>query len=173
MGQAISKLTIKGYKSIRNLKDFELRNIRTIETGNRNLYLFDFSYLFKKDIDPDGYSYGTACLIVSDRFKSGDEFVNICRRDWTEVMISDKVDMGESLFAQKFLVLSKNPFKAKEIVNYSIQEIMFNHLKKPLINPVSVYISPGGATVLTGRTEKPERLHDLIDLARRIEAAME
>jgi len=30
MGQAISKLTIKGYKSIRNLEDFELRNINVL-----------------------------------------------------------------------------------------------------------------------------------------------
>ncbi len=30
MGQAISKLTIKGYKSIRNLEDFELRNINIL-----------------------------------------------------------------------------------------------------------------------------------------------
>ena len=30
MGQAISKLTIKGYKSIRNLKNFELRNLNIL-----------------------------------------------------------------------------------------------------------------------------------------------
>ena len=30
MGQAISKLTIKGYKSIRNLEDFELRNLNIL-----------------------------------------------------------------------------------------------------------------------------------------------
>lgn len=152
--------------------NFDLYYIRTVETGKHNLYLFDFSYKYKKEIDTE-HSYGTACLIESNRFHSGGVSVDITGRDWTEVMQSDKVDMGESLFTRKFLVLSKDPVQAKEIVNYSIQAIMLNHLEKPLINPVSVYIGPGGAVVLTGGTLEHERLQDLIDLARRIEAVVE
>ena len=87
-------------------------------------------------------------------------------------MQSDTVDMGESLFARKFLVLSKNPAPAKEIVNDLIQAVMLNHLENPLLNPVSVYIGPGGIVVLTGHTVEHERLQELIDLARRIEAAV-
>ena len=119
------------------------------------------------------YTYGTACLIESNRFHSGGVPVVIAGRDWTEVMQSDKVDMGESLFARKFLVLSKDPVPAKKIVNHSIQAIMLNHLEKPVINPVSVYIGPGGAVVLTGRTSEHERLQNLISLARGIEAIVE
>ncbi len=152
--------------------DFDLSNIRTVETGKLNLYLFDFRYIHQKAIDTD-YAYGTACLIESNRFPSGGVSVDISWRDWTEVMQSDKVDMGESPFAQKFLVLSKDPVPAKEIVNSSIQAIMLNHLEKPLYNPVSVYIGPGGAVVQTGGTIEHERLQDLIDLARRIEAVVE
>jgi len=48
MGQAISKLTIKGYKSIRNLEDFELRNINILigpnGAGKSNFIEF-FSFL--------------------------------------------------------------------------------------------------------------------------------
>ena len=48
MGQAISKLTIKGYKSIRNLEDFELRNINILigpnGAGKTNFIEF-FSFL--------------------------------------------------------------------------------------------------------------------------------
>jgi len=79
---------------------------------------------------------------------------------------------GESLFAQKFLVLSKYPVMAKEIVNKSIQSIMLDYSEKPLYNPVCISIGPGGAVVLTGRTLEHERLQDLIDLAHRIEAVM-
>ncbi|MCK5767174.1 MAG: hypothetical protein KAH35_02210, partial [Candidatus Atribacteria bacterium] len=166
-------LKTKVAKIFWDLKDFDLYYIRTVEIGKLNLYLFDCSYLYRKELDADAYSYGTACLIESDRFHSGDVSVDIVRRDWTEVMLSDKIDLGESLFARKFLVLSKDPVPAKEIVNYSIQAIMLSHLKKPLINPVNVYIGPGGAVVLTGATLEHERLQDLIDLARRIEAEVE
>ncbi len=48
---------------------------------------------------------------------------------------------------------------------------MLEHLQKPLHNPVSVSLGPGGAVVLTDRTNEPERLQELIDLARRIESA--
>lgn len=160
-------------KILWDLKNVDLYSIRTVETGKRNLYLFDCKYLYIKDVDTDDYAYGTACLIESNRFHSGGVSVDICKRDWTEAMQSDKVDMGESLFARKFLVLSKDPVSAKEIVNDSIQAVMLNHLENPLFNPVSVYIGPGGTVVLTGHTGEHERLQDLIDLARRIEAAVE
>jgi hypothetical protein len=160
-------------KILWDLKNFDLYSIRTVETGKHNLYLFDCKYLYIKDVDTDDYAYGTACLIESNRFHSGGVSVDICKRDWTEKMQSDKVDMGESLFSRKFLVLSKDPVTAKEIVNDSIQAVMLNHLENPLFNPVSVYIGPGGTVVLTGHTVEHERLQDLIDLARRIEAAVE
>ena len=160
-------------KILWDLKNFDLYSIGTVETGKRNLYLFDCKYLYIKDVDTDSYAYGTACLIESNRFHSGGVSVDICKRDWTEKMQSDKVNMGESLFSRKFLVLSKDPVPAKEIVNDSIQAVMLNHLENPLFNPVSVYIGPGGTIVLTGHTVEHERLQDLIDLARRIEAAVE
>jgi hypothetical protein len=98
--------------------------------------------------------------------------VEIVTRDWTEVMQSDKVDMGESPFAEKFLVLSKEPGPARGIVNESIQAIMLEHLKKPLYNPVGMSLGQGGAIVLTGKTFEHECLQDIIDLARQIEAAV-
>lgn len=50
MGQAISKLTIKGYKSIRNLEDFELRNINILIGPNgagKSNFLSFFDFLLK------------------------------------------------------------------------------------------------------------------------------
>lgn len=153
--------------------NFEMYYIRTVETGQRNLYLFDCSYKNREATARVHDSHGTACFIQSNRFNSRGAPLDIAERDWTEVMQSDKVDMGESLFAQKFLVLSKYPAMTKEIVNKSIQSIMLDHSEKPLYNPVGISIGPGGAVVLTGRTLEHERLQDLIDLARRIEAAVE
>ena len=50
MGQAISKLTIKGYKSIRNLENFELRNINVLigpnGAGKSNFVSF-FEFLLR------------------------------------------------------------------------------------------------------------------------------
>ncbi|MCP3898457.1 MAG: hypothetical protein GY707_01840 [Desulfobacteraceae bacterium] len=166
-------LKMRVVKILWDLKDLGLHSIRTVETGKSNLYLFDCRYLYQKELGGADFSYGTACLIESDRFHSGSVAVGVSRRDWMEVMQSDKVDMGESLFAQKFLVQSKNPVPAKKIINRSIQAIMLDHLEKPLFNPVSVYIGPGGSVVLTGGTIEHEQLQYLIELARRIEAAVE
>ncbi len=146
-------------------------NIRTIETGQRSMYLFNCTYNYTEDSGRKSSSYGVACLIQSERFSPEIVAVDIVGRDWTEVMISDKVDMGQSPFAEKFLVLSKDPAAAKAAVSEAVQAIMIEHLKNPLDNPVRLTIGPGGAVVLTGRTDEPERLQDIIDLARRIESA--
>ncbi len=50
MGQAISKLTIKGYKSIRNLENFELRNLNILIGPNgagKSNFLSFFDFLLK------------------------------------------------------------------------------------------------------------------------------
>jgi len=152
--------------------NFDLQYIRTVETGQRRLYLFDCSYKHKESIARTSYSRGTACLVQSDRLLSVTVPLEIVTRDWTEVMIADKVDMGQSPFAEKFLVLSKDPGQAREIVNASIQAIMLQHLKKPLYNPVGVSLAPGGAIVLADRTFEHDLLQDILDLARQIEAAV-
>ncbi len=147
--------------------------IRTVETGQRSLYLFECSYKRKQASGRTSNYYGTACLVQSDRFRSVTVPVEIVPRDWTEVMTSDKVDMGESPFTEKFLVLSKNPGPAREIVNESIQSIILEHDKKASLQPCQGFHWPGGAVVLADRTFEHERLQDLLALARRIEAAVE
>ncbi len=153
--------------------NFDLQYIRTVETGQRSLYLFDCSYKHKEATAKVHDSQGTACLVQSDRLRSVTVPLEIVTRDWTEVMIADKVDMGQSPFAEKFLVLSKDPGPAREIVNASIQAIMLQHLKKPLYNPVGVSLGPGGAIVLADRTFEHDLLQDILALARQIEAAIE
>lgn len=163
-------LTAKVAEILSNYK-FNLYYIRTVETGQRNLYLFDCSYK-NRDSNSKNDFHGTACLVRSNRFRSAMAPVEISSRDWTEVMISDKVDMGESPFAQQFLVQSKDPDSAKRVVNEAIQATLLEHRSKPVSICDSVIIGPGGAVVLTGRTAEHDQLQDLLELARKLESAV-
>ncbi len=152
---------------------FDLSLIRTVETGKRNLYLFDCYYRFRIGTSTKGRP-GTACLIQSDRFKSAGSPVQICPRTMLDgKLLSDQVDMGDSPFAREFIVQSKDPISARKIVNESVQSALLEHMKKAVYNPVEmIAIGPRGAVLLTGETREHERWHDLIDLARRIESAV-
>jgi hypothetical protein len=151
---------------------FHLYHIRTVATGQRNLYLFDCSYN-SRDASPKSHdSRGTACLVLSDRFHSIAVPVEITKRDWSEVMVSEKVDMGETPFAQQFLVESKDPDSAKRVVNESIRAILLEHMSRTLSYSFSITIGPGGLVVMTGRTAEPEVLQDILELGRRLESTM-
>ena len=156
---------LSGYK-------FNLYYIRTVETGRRDLYLFDCCYNTPDASARKNWNYGTVCLVRSDRFNSVTAPVEIDTRDWTEVMFSDKVDMGETPFAQQFLVQSKDPESAKKIINESIQAILLEHTSRPLSYRFSVIIGPGGAVVMTGRTAEPGVLQDILELSRRLESSI-
>jgi len=149
---------------------FDLYYIRTIETRLRNLYLFDCSYKSREASGRKNQDHGTASLVLSNRFRDAVVPVHIFTRDWTEVMESDKVDMGESPFAQKFVVQSKDSRSAKRIVNESIKEILLEHAGNPNSNPGTVIIGPRGVVVMSERTSEPERLADLLDLACKLES---
>jgi hypothetical protein len=151
---------------------FNLYYIRTVETGRRNLYLFNLCYNSREASGRKNWIYGTACLVQSDRFNSIVASVEIDVRDWTEVMFSDKVEMGESPFTQNFLVQSKDPGSAKSVVNKAIQATLMEHFSNPRTYPVNVIIGPRGLVVLTGRTAEPQRLHEILELARKLESSM-
>jgi hypothetical protein len=175
-GWGFSSDAAEGFKAevAKTLSDyqFDLYYIRTVETGWRSAYLFDCSYKNRDASGRKNYSYGTACLVRSNRFRSVEVPVEISTRDWTEVMIPDKVEMGESPFAREFIVQSRDPVSAKMIVNGSIQGVLLERRDNPLSNPVSVIIGPGGAVVLSARTAEPERLQELLELARKLESAV-
>lgn len=149
---------------------FDVYHVRTIQTGQLGLYLFDCNYK-SKDAGPRVHdSHGTACFVQSGRFRSSGAPLEICARDWTEGLVSDKVDMGPSPFAEKFLVICEDPVSARGVVDESTEAILLEHRQKPLYNPVNITIAAGGAVVLTGRTGEPERMQDLVELARRLES---
>lgn len=85
------------------------------------------------------------------------------------LMTWDEIAMENTLFAEKYLVMSEDPAMAREIVNESVQSILLDYIGKPGYTPASIIIGPGGAVGMTQKDLKHERLQDLIDLARRVE----
>lgn len=176
-GWKFSKDDADGLKSVaENLSDYyltSLRYIRIVESGQRSVILFDCSYKRKDAAAGLRFSPATACMVRSNRFPTGIKPVEVfAGRNWTEVMISDKVDMETSPFAERFLVISKDPSIARALINTEIQNVMLQHLNQPLNHGVSVNIGPGGALMLGEPTFEHEELDDLIDLACRIEEAI-
>ena len=51
--------------------------------------------------------------------------------------------------------------------------ILLEHLNSPDYRPAQIAIGPGGAVLLTALTTEHERWHDLINLARKIDAAVQ
>ena len=71
MGQAISRLTIKGYKSIRSIEDFELRNINILigpnGSGKSNFVSF-FEFLLRFEEGEDSFTTHVHKNGGADRF---------------------------------------------------------------------------------------------------------
>ena len=80
MGQAISRLTIKGYKSIRNLENFELRNLNILigpnGAGKSNFVSFFelLEVMLSEDPEKQLPKFGTATRI----FYMGSNFTKTC-----------------------------------------------------------------------------------------------
>jgi predicted ATPase len=80
MGHAISKLTIKGYKSIRNLENFELRNINILigpNGGGKSNFLSFFELLkamLSENNEKEISKFGTANRL----FYMGSKITNAC-----------------------------------------------------------------------------------------------
>lgn len=149
----------------------DMHYVRTVENGARGIWLFDCSYKPPDASAKSSYTNGVGCLIQSNRFLLSEAPVEIMTRDWTEVMISDKVDMGNSPFAERFLVLSKDRVSANKIVNKSLQAVMLEYISVPDRSDVGVIIGNRGAVLLASRVAAQAELQVLLELARRIEEA--
>lgn len=160
-------------------RDFQFDDpywIRIVETGQRNILLFNCSYKHREASAKFRSSNKVACLIESERFHPDGPPVTIGIKEWRGDMLSlitwDEVDMGNSVFAENFLVLSEDPAMAREIVNESMQSMLLEYVRKPYYTPASITIGPGGVVVMTQQDLKHERLQDLIDLVRQIETTV-
>lgn len=151
--------------------DIDLHYARTVENRNRQIWLFDCQYRNKSASGRQSYSYGIACLVQSSRFQPIKGSVSIELRDWSEVMTSDKVDMGKTSFAEKFIVLSQDATTARQVVNDSLQAVMLQYLEDEDSGRLSVTLGTRGAVLLTGRVTDQTELQNLLKWARSIEEA--
>ena len=80
MGQAISKLTIKGYKSIRNLENFELRNLNILigPNGSGKSNFLSFAELLKAALSEDNETQIRAFGTANRLFYMGSKITKVC-----------------------------------------------------------------------------------------------
>lgn len=155
---------------------FSLSMIVTVETGDRTIRLFDCSHYYYDRRDRGDFS--TGCIIESPRFRTngaGRDIVEIVEGDGSgiaKVLLPGQVDMGDPEFAKSFTVVSKNRVAARNVATSALKTVLQGHREAPLFNSVSVNINATGAVLLTGNDASPERMLDLAELCRKIEASM-
>jgi hypothetical protein len=150
-------------------------NIVLIKSGDPTIRLFEYSHDYRgrrRSTD-----FGTGCIIQSPRFRAngaGTDNVEIVDRTRIDTaLVFDQVDIGDSEFSQKFIVVSKNRIAAKNVVTPALQSALLRRREAPLYDPVTIEINATGAVVLHfGTALDPELWPDLIELCRKIETSM-
>ena len=152
-------------------KYFDVGYSMTIESGRRNIFLFGCYF---KDRDwGHKRRHGFACLIESDRFGPLGSQVDIIGLGSVDPFgISNQVDMGDSEFARKFFVISKDPALAKRVINESLQAILLEGRMK-IQDYYEIIIGPAGAVIITWAYKTSDEFLALVDLARKIESVFE
>ena len=150
---------------------FHLDNIVTIGSNGSSIHFFDCGYHYRERRRGD--MFGNGCVIESDRFRTVHTQLEIVARNWADAaMLSDQVAWEDSEFFRNFIVISKDQAAAREVLSTAVQQVLLEHCRKPLFNPVRISITKNGAVILTGLNAEPERWLDLIDLAQRVEAGL-
>ena len=142
-----------------------------IESGDRTIRLFEYSHQYLKTSD-----FGDACIILSPRFSAngaGKDLVEIIDRTGIDSAVyPDQVDMGDTEFARKFIVGSKNRIAGRNVVSPALQAILLRHEEaKPDIR-LTIEISAAGAVVQhfgTMASLVSELWSDLLEICRAIE----
>ncbi len=151
--------------------EINLQSSITVESGTHNIFLFRCRHRVR-DWGPKT-SEGFACLVESDRFGPVRTQVDITGRNSIDgLLLSNQVKMGNSEFAQSFIVTSKDPVSAKETVNGSLQTVLLDSEKRSL-SYSEVSIGPGGAVIIAGAMTPTEEWLALVEFARQIESAFE
>jgi hypothetical protein len=151
---------------------FDVRYVMTVETGPRRLYLVDGAYKFRQGtMTPQ---FASLCLLESGALRAVGARIQINTRNWIDqTLLTDQVDMGDTLFAKDFIVQSKDEAHAQRLMKPPIQQLFLDHQAKPLYNPVQTTLNTGCAVFLAGSIEQPERWLDLLEFARQIESCVE
>lgn len=152
-------------------KEFRWNGSMTVESGRRNVLLFDCWYRVR-DWGPKE-NHGFACLIEAERFGSVSSQVDISGRSSIDgLLLSNQVEIGNPEFARNFIVTSKDPTSARRVVSESLQAVLLDSTRMPL-DYREINIGPGGAVIIAGAYKSLEEWLALVDLARRIESTFE
>ena len=150
--------------------EFGVSNVMRVETGARNVRLFDYQYRHRERRRSE--YWGVACLVESAAFRDVGEVVEIDDRTAVDALLAaGQVAAGDADFSRQFIVISKSAAAAKAALTPALQATLLRHREAPLYNPVSVRIGAAGALVLNRAIDPdPERWADLVELCRKVEA---
>ncbi len=152
-------------------KEFSLGNCMRVESGERDIFLFNCRYRVR-DWGPKR-SDGFGCLIESSRFQPVGFQVDISGRDSLDaLLLSNQVNTGDSEFSRKFIVTSKHPATAVSVISAPLQAALLESTDRPFYYR-EIDIGPGGAIILTGDFKRFKEYLALVDLARQIESAFD
>lgn len=148
--------------------------IRTIETGDRTISLFDCSHKHRKAMANLREHRATGCLIESPRFSSVIEPLVINEGLLiNETLIGQKVRLDDSPFSRQFVVHSMAPATARQALNPALQSLILKFNEGSPNVALQVAIGPSGAVVLTKETMEHNRWQHLIQFARDVESAVD
>ncbi|MFH2054284.1 MAG: hypothetical protein ABIK96_17665 [bacterium] len=154
------------------LRNYDLYNIRIVEQGARSIYLCDVRYKFREEAAGRPYSNGVVCLIESDRFTEVKAQLDIIGRGFLEFMISDRVELVDSPYADRYQLQSLDPDGARATATPEVLAALAEYESRATATPAVVSLAPGQAAVLAGSTGGARALDDLVDLALRMERAV-
>lgn len=154
-------------------KEFDVMSVVTVNPENEKVFLFECWY--RSGGSGRKTSIGSACLIKSNRFRlhSG---IDIFPRDAIAgMLLSNQVDIGEPEFARNFIVQSKEPDIARKFVTRLMQTVLLEQKDTSSLGfgHFDVYLGHEAAVVLRWSRASPEDWPVIVDMARRIESAME
>jgi hypothetical protein len=90
------------------------------------------------------------------------------------VLLSRQVDMGDSEFAQGYIVSAREPAEAHKVINESMKAMLVEYRNSPDFHGnFEIMLGPGGVVILRFAQILPEEWLSLLELARHLESTMQ
>jgi len=142
-------------------------NIILVEGPPQSVYLFSYRTATRRS----GGENGLACLAEGGGGRNEDPVAIYRRVPLVEKLLGDRVEVGGPEFRQEFIVTCRRPDVAATVVNEAVQGILLQHVRDPQW-VLQVRIARGRVLVTTSWAQKPGEWDYLIELTRRLRAAL-
>ena len=154
-------------------RKFEPSCIRTVETGNRAIYLFDCWHKHKNAAVRVREHRATCCLIESGQFRPVMEPLVITEYLLiNETLLGEVLTLNDSPFSRKFVVHARAPNDARQTLTPALQAIILQYKEKFSDTYLHIAIGSSGAVLMTEETLDHDRWQDIIALALAIETTV-